>query len=225
MPVEWGVTTAWSDVPVAQRSSSRHLPTSTKHHGNTAYPRQAGVQTKAIPTMSEVPVEQACEFCPRCGSKSTVVGKVPFRCVECGFANFFGPVAAVGAIVTNGDGELLLVRRAKNPGKGQWGLPGGFVDRFETAEDAVAREVIEETNLRVTGTEFLMTYPNKYNYSGIVAPVIDLFFRCDVAAGEITLVDGELDDYAWVRPPTEQLDNMAFESNRIAIQTWWDSKS
>ena len=138
----------------------------------------------------------------------------------CGFAQFFGPVAAVGALVTNAESELLLVRRAKNPGKGCWGLPGGFVDRFETAEAAVAREVREETDLRVVQTKFLMTHHNQYNYAGIVAAVIDLFFCCDVSPGEISLVDGELDHYEWVHPTPEHLANMAFPSNRIAIERW-----
>jgi ADP-ribose pyrophosphatase YjhB (NUDIX family) len=170
--------------------------------------------------MIELPIEFAYEFCPRCSRKANQLGEVPFRCVQCGFANFFGPVAAVGAMVTNELGKLLLVRRAKNPGEGCWGLPGGFVDRFETAEDAVAREVLEETDLRVVRTEFLMTHHNKYNYSGIVAPVIDLFFCCDVAPGEISLVDGELDLFEWVHPTDDHLANMAFPSNRIAIERW-----
>ncbi len=170
--------------------------------------------------MNELPVECAFEFCPRCGTKNEQVGSVPFRCGDCGFSHFFGPVAAVGALVANDKDQLLLVRRAREPGRGRWGLPGGFVDRFETAEAAIAREVLEETNLQVIRTEFLITYPNHYNYRGIVAPVIDLFFCCDVAAGEITLVDGELDHYEWAHPTAEYLDNLAFESNRIAIEHW-----
>ncbi len=175
--------------------------------------------------MKELPIEHAFKFCPRCAAKNEQAGSIPFRCLGCGFSHFFGPVAAVGALVTDESGKLLLVRRAHQPAKGRWGLPGGFVDRFETAEQAIAREVLEETDLRVTASEFLMTHPNRYNYRGIVAPVIDLFFRCQVAAGEITLADGELDDFVWTHPTADHLGQLAFESNRIAIERWMETKA
>ena len=174
--------------------------------------------------MNAIPIEDAYRYCPQCSTQTDKVGEIPFRCPECGFAQFFGPVAAVGALVTNEADELLLVRRAKDPGKGRWGLPGGFVDRMETAEDAVAREVREETDLCVLRSALLMTHPNQYNYRSVIAPVIDLFFRCDVAPGKIRLADGELDQFVWVHPTTEHLSQMAFESNRIAIETWLQSR-
>ena len=43
------------------------------------------------------------------------------------------------------DGTFLLVQRGEDPGRGLWGLPGGFVELGETAEGALAREVLEET--------------------------------------------------------------------------------
>ncbi len=167
------------------------------------------------------PIEAVYRFCPRCGTPNDRVGAIPFRCHQCRLASFFGPVAAVGALVTNDDGDLLLVRRARDPGKGCWGLPGGFVDRNETIEAALTREVMEETNLQITSAKLLMTSPNRYNYEGVIAPVIDLFFRCDVRArAAISLDQKEVDDHVWVRPTAEHLDNMAFASNRLAIEYW-----
>ena len=91
-----------------------------------------------------VSIENTYEFCPRCGARNAKPGSVPFRCNECGFTAWFGPVAAVGGLILNAAGELLLVRRARDPGKGRWGLPGGFVDRGETIEEGLIREVAEE---------------------------------------------------------------------------------
>ncbi|MEM8733646.1 MAG: NUDIX domain-containing protein, partial [Planctomycetota bacterium] len=79
-------------------------------------------------------VSQVYEFCPRCAKPASNPGQVPFQCVECGFTNYFGPVTAVGGIVVNEKGEMLFIRRARDPGKGKWGLPGGFVDAGETGE-------------------------------------------------------------------------------------------
>ncbi len=57
------------------------------------------------------------------------------------------PVQAVGAVVVDGDGRVLLVRRARPPGEGTWTLPGGRVEPGESLEAAVIRELREETAL------------------------------------------------------------------------------
>ena len=68
-------------------------------------------------------------FCPAGGTKRSEFEPIrPFRCDGCGHTTFFGPVAAVGAIVTNNDGEVLLIRRAHDPARGKLGMPGGFID-------------------------------------------------------------------------------------------------
>jgi len=53
------------------------------------------------------------------------------------------------------DGRALLVQRGENPGKGRWTIPGGYVEEDETPDAAIAREVFEETGLRVRATELL----------------------------------------------------------------------
>lgn len=58
-------------------------------------------------------------------------------------------VPAVSAIVTDAAGRVLLVRRSNPPEAGRWTLPGGRVEPGERLEEAAAREVLEETGLRV----------------------------------------------------------------------------
>ena len=58
------------------------------------------------------------------------------------------PVVGVGAVVLV-DGKVVLVRRAHEPLKGAWNLPGGVVEVGETLREACAREVLEETGLVV----------------------------------------------------------------------------
>jgi 8-oxo-dGTP diphosphatase len=61
-------------------------------------------------------------------------------------------VPCVGAIVRDDEGRLLLVRRGNEPGRGLWSVPGGRVEPGETSRQAVVREVLEETHLRVEPT-------------------------------------------------------------------------
>lgn len=58
-------------------------------------------------------------------------------------------VPCVGALVQDDRGRLLVVRRANEPGRGRWSVPGGRVEPGESDGDAVRREVLEETGLHV----------------------------------------------------------------------------
>lgn len=66
------------------------------------------------------------------------------------------PWVGVGVVVRRGD-RVLLVRRGKAPRKGEWSIPGGAIDLGETTQQAAAREVLEETGLRVTPAKLLTT--------------------------------------------------------------------
>ena len=164
------------------------------------------------------PLEAAFRYCPRCATEADPVGEVPFRCDQCGFAFFFGPVTAVGGILQDRQGQLLLLRRARDPGKGQFGLPGGFVDRDESAEEALRREIQEEVGLDVEALTYLITLPNQYTYQGLTAAVLDIFYVSRVDSFDaLQIEESEVSGY-WVGiPGDEQLDHMAFESNRLAL--------
>ena len=67
------------------------------------------------------------------------------------------PMVGVGAVVVRG-GYVLLVRRANEPNRGQWSIPGGTVELGETLVQAAVREVWEECQVQVEAGEVLATF-------------------------------------------------------------------
>lgn len=120
-------------------------------------------------------------FCPKCGADHFVENNEKSKkCIDCGFIYYFNPSTAVVAIIENNEGNVLVARRAKDPAKGTLDLPGGFVDLFETPEEAMQREVMEETGLSVISPRYLFSIPNIYLYSGFEVHTVDLFFQCKI---------------------------------------------
>lgn len=118
-------------------------------------------------------------FCPKCGSKNFIIhNEKSKKCVDCEFVYYFNSSAAVVAVIENAEGEILVATRANEPAKGTFDLPGGFIDMHESAEEAVVREVHEETGLLITSSEYLFSIPNIYVYSDFEVHTVDMFFRC-----------------------------------------------
>lgn len=92
----------------------------------------------------------AWNFCPICGRPLAPgfdgQGDYP-QCAPCRRFYYRNPVPAACCFVRRGPDELLFARRAVHPAKGAWTLPGGFVELGETTEEAVLRELREETGL------------------------------------------------------------------------------
>ncbi|AXV40245.1 NUDIX hydrolase [Methanobacterium sp. BAmetb5] len=72
--------------------------------------------------------------------------------------NYKHPQLTVDAVVTTADHKIIFIKRKNPPYKGSWALPGGFVEYGETVEDAVVREVKEETGVTININELLGVY-------------------------------------------------------------------
>ena len=122
-------------------------------------------------------------FCPLCGSHHFEEHSWNARrCKDCGFTLYTNPRGATVAVIVNEKDELLVGTRVNEPAKGTYDLVGGFMDLGETAEQAMLREIEEESGIKVSESQlrYLFSQPNQYPYSGIVCHTIDLFFECRI---------------------------------------------
>ena len=158
-------------------------------------------------------------FCPRCGAPraSENVGQIPLRCGPCGFTFFFNPTVAAAAWVFDTEGRVLLIRREKEPAKGKFGIPGGFLDIGETAEDGLRREVREEVGLEIERVAFLMSCPNLYPYREVTYPVVDLVFTgVAVSPQDAKPLDG-VAGIEWEHPADVDPEELAFPSMKVSL--------
>lgn len=139
------------------------------------------------------------KYCPKCGSAGFHEHNATSKeCDACGFVYYFNPKASVVALITDEAGNLLVCRRAKEPHRGTLDLPGGFCESFETAEEAVCREVKEETGLAVESAVYLFSLPNVYHYSDFDVHTMDLFFTCKVKSVEGILPQDDVTECIFV---------------------------
>ena len=90
--------------------------------------------------------------CSYCGHPFAEDQAWPRKCTNCGRSTYQNPVP-VAVVLLPVDGGLLAVRRDIEPGRGKLALPGGFIGMGESWQEAGARELFEETGIRINAQE------------------------------------------------------------------------
>ncbi|PZC40940.1 MAG: NADH pyrophosphatase NudC, Nudix superfamily [Chloroflexi bacterium] len=103
------------------------------------------------------------QFCTECGTKlhKKATSGSPMQCPKCNKMIYIEPKVAVGAVVLNNNKEILLVKRNTEPFIGQWSFPAGFVNPGELIENALMREVLEETAIKIEVQNLLGVHATK----------------------------------------------------------------
>lgn len=160
--------------------------------------------------------ERQYSYCPHCAGglelrslKSTEPERLV--CASCGFVFYVDPKVAVGTIILDARGHVLLVRRAIEPGYGKWVFPGGYVDRGEEVLTAAVREAREEAGLEIRIERLV----NVYSYAGS-APVIIVYVASIV--GGLLACDDEGLEARFFPPDTIPWEELAFRSTNQALR-------
>ena len=120
---------------------------------------------------------QILNFCSNCGT-SLRFGQIEgedrdrLSCPECGHIAYVNPRLVVTVFPITEDGEIVLLRRGIEPGRGQWAQPGGFLEIDETVNQAAIRETWEETGLLIEPSEIIGLYTR------LEAAVVTIAFEC-----------------------------------------------
>ena len=159
-------------------------------------------------------------YCPRCATELELRpsgGPDPDRptCPNCGWVHYDNPTPTVQAWIER-DGEYLALRRAGEPLKGEWNMPGGFVESGESGPEAIAREVLEETGLEIEPGQVIGIFSSQYGEGEDAKAIFDVAYRCRVVGGEMSVSDESL-EAGWFR--LDDFPRLAFEGERKALAT------
>ena len=161
-------------------------------------------------------------YCPYCATRLErleVFNQVRPVCPQCSFVQFTDPKVAVIAFVTQQD-KVLLIRRAVEPAKGKWALPGGYMDAGEMPEEALRRELDEEVGLGfVSSLRLLKIFPMEspgQEHRGIV-----LAYEAAPESDDLITLQSKDDVSAagWFGPDELPVE-VAFESTETLLATW-----
>ncbi|MQY05574.1 NUDIX hydrolase [Actinomadura macrotermitis] len=121
----------------------------------------------------------------------TLGGRTQWRLARLQHSTFL--VYAAG-IVRDDEGRVLLLRHRLWPDHRPWGLPGGYVNAGERLPDGVAREVLEETSLRVRVRDEPVRVRSGYRHR------VEAFYEADLVGGELALEEAEILEAGWFSP-------------------------
>lgn len=157
-------------------------------------------------------------YCPRCATELETkpsVGPDPDRpeCPNCGFVHYENPTPTVQAWIDR-DGSYLALRRGGEPKRGEWNMPGGFVEVGESGPEAIEREVEEETALEIEVEDLIGIFSSSYGSGEDAMPIFDVAYRCRLLGRELEVSD-ESQEASWFA--LDDFPEPAFEGEQKAL--------
>ncbi|MFK8018725.1 MAG: NUDIX domain-containing protein [Pseudomonadales bacterium] len=155
--------------------------------------------------------------CPKCSEpKFEPIGRKKLLCSSCGF-QFYRNAASAVAVIIRCDDEMLLAVRGREPCKGMFDLPGGFVDPGESLEQAARREVKEELQLELDQFQYVCSEANQYLFAEVTYDTTDAFFEARFASKPFVQASDDVAAVEWQNISDINLEDFAFESQRIVL--------
>lgn len=166
-------------------------------------------------------INRVSHYCINCGitlQPKMLEGRAVEGCSECGYVLWHDPKVVTLVVVENEDRQVVLGRRAIEPGYGLWCLPGGYVNDDEHPADSAIRECREEIRAEVKITGLL----GVYHIRKLGAPsMVGIGYRASLLPGEVPSAGTEMLE---VRAfPRDGVPELVFTSHRQAMTDWMAS--
>jgi ADP-ribose pyrophosphatase YjhB (NUDIX family) len=156
--------------------------------------------------------------CSRCGAALSL-GMVPgedrerLACDACGYVAYVNPRLVVTCLPITDDGEVMLLRRGIEPGRGLWAQPGGFMEIDETVEAGAIRETLEETGLLVETGAIVGLYTRPE------AAIVVIAFEARIVGGAVIETPEALEVRPFL-PDAIPWPEIAFRTTEWALRDW-----
>lgn len=125
-------------------------------------------------------------YCYICGDSVQSKSEGIWWCEKCQQDFYANPKPCVELALFNREGEILLAKRGRQPSKGKFDLPGGFIDLHESAEEALYREMQEELGLNAddfTTPQYLLSYVLQYPWGKETYELLVMLFTARIKPG------------------------------------------
>jgi len=158
-------------------------------------------------------------YCPRCASELRLE---PGRasCPACGYVQYAASAAAVSAFVLDGEGRILLARRAFEPDLGRWDSLGGFLEEGEDPIAGLERELREETSLGCEVGDFVGAFSDTYGDGPDARSTLNLVWEVRIDPGEPVAAD-DVSELRWFARDELPADaEFAFRWLAPALRRW-----
>lgn len=161
-------------------------------------------------------------YCSKCGSKLQIEldreNKTRPVCPDCGWVYYKNPIPAAACLITNEFEEIVIIKRKFPPHPGEWALPSGYIEIYQSPEDAAIAEMKEETNLDGEIDYFIDYYDG---FSPLYEKVISFGYKMKIVGGNLQAGDDAV-EAKFVK--FENLPELCFDAHKHYIKEWMKNR-
>lgn len=157
-------------------------------------------------------------YCPKCGGGLQEVLEEKWsrlKCQKCGFIFYQNSKPTSSALILDGN-KILLGRRKINPAKGDWDIPGGFLEWGEHPEAGLRREIREELGVEIKIKKMLRIFMDTYGDEG--EATLNICYVAEIEHGK-PIASDDVEELKWF-DLNKLPKNMAFQNGKDMIEAF-----